>query len=156
MMGLFDVRCSETNISSPMALSASLMISIVKGSSAVSARIAIVSRPFLTADLDTEIANRVQSRSLPGVDHRRTRRFLDHRRTGDRFARGELRSLVDRGLEPSRLIEVDQSSPLRSTVAAGHLSAQRRFSRLHPGHDVEVDQLDRRLEAVGVGPLMET
>jgi len=33
MIGLCEVRCRETNISSPMALSASLMISVVNGSS---------------------------------------------------------------------------------------------------------------------------
>ena len=45
MMVLCEVRCSETNISSPIALSASLMISRVNGSSAV-ADMVIVCRPF--------------------------------------------------------------------------------------------------------------
>ena len=35
LLGLFDVRCRETNISSPMTFRLSLMISIVNGSSAV-------------------------------------------------------------------------------------------------------------------------
>src|SRR6266568_8787082 len=155
MIGLCEVRCSDTNISSLIAAKPSRSTSMVKRSVLIGAPPA--QRPRSWPLLQDQVARLVLARGLPGQDQRGGGGFLDHARPGD--PRLKLGAHQDGDLPRASVrVEIDQAGPGGRRRTRITVVCPADVSGRLDGADPERDDLEWRVEPDRVAvqaPLIE-
>src|SRR6266540_966799 len=106
--------------------------------------------------VDDDVADAVDLGGHSGIDHGCRGRLLNHGRTVNRNTRHEIASLVDSAVEMTPFVVIDDAAGFHLAVAATECERlQFWFLGRYARDDVEVDNLDRRIEAKRVGPLVQ-